>query len=132
MSTNSTRWTTSNLEEHDGLLPVSGGAPGRGVQAVKDALVVLGVAAAAAAAAAAELDGEVDTDAVDVAGAFRLRIEKQSENWTIKLLKAFDDWPQTDQEIGNATPSIIRIRIKFPFFRRKNRGRPTWGSNPRP
>ena len=103
-STNSTRWTTSNLEEHDGLLPVSGGAPGRGVQAVKDALVALGVATAAA-----ELDGEVDTDAVDVAGAFRLRIEKQSENWTIKLLKAFDDWPQTDQEIGNATPSIIRI-----------------------
>ena len=97
---------------------MSGGAPGRGVQAVKDALVVLGVATAAAAAAA-ELDGEVDTDAVDVAGAFRLRIEKQSENWTIKLLKAFDDWPQTDQEIGNATPSIIRIRIKFPLLPQK-------------
>ena len=59
------------LEEHDRLLPVSGGAPGGGVQSVKHPLFLLDVAAA-------ELDGEVDTDPVDVARISRLK-ERERE-----------------------------------------------------
>ena len=55
---------------------MGGFAPGRGVQAADDAappLLLLPLGAADAAAATTELDGEVDADAVDVAGAFRLK-----------------------------------------------------------
>ena len=72
----------THLEEHDRLLPVCGFAPGRGVQTADGAAppLLLLPLRAAAAAADAELDGEVDADAVDVAGVFRLKSRSKTRN----------------------------------------------------